>query len=53
MPASVASILAAFEPVTTAIVAYFVFGEVLDPTQLIGAAMILWSVIMLRPRSQQ
>lgn len=53
LPASVASILAAFEPVTTAIVAYFVFGEVLDPTQLIGAAMILWSVIMLRPRSQQ
>ncbi len=51
LPASVASLLAAFEPVTTAIVAYFVFGEVLDALQLIGAALILASVIMLRPRS--
>lgn len=51
LPASVASILAAFEPVTTAIIAYFVFGEVLDAPQLLGAGMILWSVIMLRPRN--
>lgn len=51
LPASVASILAAFEPVTTAIVAYFVFGEVLDALQLVGGIMILASVIMLRPRS--
>jgi drug/metabolite transporter (DMT)-like permease len=51
LPASVASILAAFEPVTTAIVAYFVFGEVLDSPQLLGAAMILLGVIMLRPRN--
>ncbi|HEX7593251.1 MAG TPA: EamA family transporter [Anaerolineae bacterium] len=51
LPASVASILAAFEPVTTAIVAYFVLGEVLDALQLIGGMMILASVVMLRPRS--
>lgn len=51
LPASVASILAAFEPVTTAIVAYFAFGEMLDPMQLIGAGLILWSVIMLRPKA--
>ncbi len=51
LPASVASILAAAEPVTTAIVAYFVFGEVLDVPQLFGAALILWGVIMLRPRN--
>ena len=50
LPASVASILAAFEPVTTAIVAYFVFGEILDLPQLLGAALILWGVIMLRPK---
>ncbi len=49
LPASVASILAAFEPVTTAIVAYFVFGETLDALQLVGAALILSSVVMLRP----
>lgn len=51
LPASVASILAAFEPVTTAIVAYFVFGETLDALQLVGAASILWGVVMLRPRN--
>ncbi len=51
LPASVASILAAFEPVTTAVVAYFVFGETLDALQLTGAAMILASVVLLRPKS--
>lgn len=50
LPASVASILAAFEPVTTAIIAFFLFGEVLDAPQLLGAGLILWGVIMLRPR---
>lgn len=50
LPASVASILAAFEPVTTAIVAYFVFGETLDAWQLVGAGMILTSLVLLRPR---
>ncbi len=39
LPASVASIIAAFEPVTTATVAYFVFGEVLAPPQLLGAGL--------------
>ena len=51
LPASVASILAAFEPVTTAVVAYFVFGEVLDAPQLVGAALILGGVMLLRPQS--
>lgn len=50
LPASVASILAAFEPVTTAIVAYFWFGEILEPFQLIGAGLILAGVVMLRPQ---
>ncbi|HEX7588845.1 MAG TPA: EamA family transporter [Anaerolineae bacterium] len=50
LPASVASILAAAEPVTTAIIAYFVFGEVLDAPQLVGAALILAGVLMLRPK---
>lgn len=53
LPASVASILAAFEPVTTAIVAYFYFGETLEPLQLIGAGLILGSVVMLRPRNEK
>lgn len=50
LPASVASILAAFEPVTTAIVAYFMFNEILEPLQLLGAGSILLSVVLLRPR---
>lgn len=50
LPASVASILAAFRPVTAAIIAYFVFGEVLDVPQLLGAAMILGGVILPRPK---
>jgi drug/metabolite transporter (DMT)-like permease len=49
LPASVASILAAFEPVTTAIVAYLMFGEILEPLQLLGAGLILAGVVMLRP----
>jgi len=53
LPASVASILAAFEPVTTAIVAYFYLGETLEPLQLIGAGLILASVMMLRPRNEK
>jgi DME family drug/metabolite transporter len=50
LPASVASILAAFEPVTTAIIAYWAFGEVLNALQLLGAGLILCGVVMLRPR---
>lgn len=50
LPASVASILAAFEPVTTALLAYIVFGEVFEPPQLIGAGLILAGVLLLRPR---
>lgn len=51
LPASTASILAAFEPVTTATIAYFAFGEMLDPLQLVGAGFILTSVFLLRPKN--
>jgi DME family drug/metabolite transporter len=51
LPASIASLLAAFEPVTTAILAYIIFGEMLEPPQLVGAGMILASVILLRPQN--
>ncbi len=50
LPASVASTIAASEPITTATIAYFLFGEVLAPLQLAGAGLILWSVLMLRPK---
>lgn len=51
LPASIASILAAFEPVTTATLAFWIFGETLEPLQLLGAALILMGVILLRPRN--
>lgn len=51
LPASTASILAAFEPVTTALMAYLVFGEWLEPPQLLGAGLILAGVLLLRPRA--
>jgi drug/metabolite transporter (DMT)-like permease len=50
MPASVASLLGTLEPVFSIILAYFLFGEVLNLIQILGAGLILWSVIMLRPR---
>ncbi len=50
LPASVATLLGTLEPVFTIILAYFLFGEVMNVIQIVGAALILWSVIMLRPR---
>lgn len=51
LPASIASILAAFEPVTTATLAFWIFGETLELLQLLGAGLILAGVILLRPRN--
>lgn len=51
LPASIASILAAFEPVTTATLAFWIFSETLEPLQLLGAGLILAGVIVLRPRN--
>jgi DME family drug/metabolite transporter len=50
MPVSAATLIGALEPVFTLIWAYFLFGEQLNPAQALGAGLILWSVIMLRPR---
>jgi drug/metabolite transporter (DMT)-like permease len=48
LPSSVASLVVSTEPVFTAIFAYALLGEVLTAPQLIGAAMILGGVIVLR-----
>ncbi len=47
VPASVASLLGTLEPVLSIVLAFFVYGEVLNWLQLIGAALILWSVLLL------
>ena len=50
LAASVTTLLGTLEPVFSIILAYLIFGEVLDLAQLAGAALILYSVAMLRPR---
>jgi drug/metabolite transporter, DME family len=50
LPASVATLLGTLEPVLSIVLAYLIFGERLDITQIAGAGLILWSVVMLRPR---
>lgn len=52
IPASVVTLIATLEPVFSIILAYFLFGEVLDLPQLFGAGLILFAVILLRPRTQ-
>jgi drug/metabolite transporter (DMT)-like permease len=51
IPASVVTLIATLEPVFSIILAYFLFGEVLALPQLAGAAMILFAVILLRPKT--
>ena len=51
LPASVATLLGTLEPVFSIVFAYIFFAERLDGVQVAGAALILWSVVMLRPRA--
>lgn len=48
LPAGTANLLAALEPVLTTILAYLLLNESLSPAQLIGAGVIVLSVISLR-----
>ncbi len=51
VPASVVTLIGTLEPFFTIITAFFLFNERLDLAQLIGAGLILLSVILLRPRT--
>jgi drug/metabolite transporter (DMT)-like permease len=53
LPASVATLLGTLEPVFSIVFAYILFAERLDGVQVAGAALILWSVVMLRPRADR
>lgn len=46
-----ASILSTAEPVVTVVLAFLVFGEVLTPVQLVGAALVLGAVLVLCGRA--
>lgn len=48
LPSSVANLIMTSEPVFTAIVAYFMFEEMLTPIQIIGAVLILSGVVIIR-----
>jgi len=48
LPAGTANLLATLEPVLTTVLAYLLLNESLLPTQLLGAGLIVLSVISLR-----
>jgi len=48
LPATVANLIGALEPVFTAVWAYVVFSEQLSTVQLIGSLILLGSVVLLR-----
>jgi len=48
LPSSVANLIVTSEPVFTAVIAYFLFGELLNGMQLGGSLMILSGVFFLR-----
>lgn len=48
LPSSVTNLIVTLEPVFTAVIAYFLFGEVLQEVQILGSALILTGVIFLR-----
>jgi drug/metabolite transporter (DMT)-like permease len=48
-----ASILATIEPVVTVFLAFLVFGETLASVQLLGAVLVLTSVLVLRARFRE
>jgi drug/metabolite transporter (DMT)-like permease len=48
-----ASILATVEPVVTVLLAFVVFGETLAALQVLGAALVLTSVVVLQARARE
>lgn len=48
LPSSVANLILSLEPAFTAVMAFFLFGEILTVVQLIGSLMILTAVLFLR-----
>ncbi len=48
LPSSVANIILTLEPVFTTVIAYFLFGEILNGLQMTGGVLILGGVIFLR-----
>lgn len=52
LASSTANLILTFEPVLTTITAYYLFGERLTTTELIGSGMIIVALILLRFRNK-
>ena len=48
LPSSVANLILTSEPIVTSVIAYFMFGEMLTPIQILGAVLILAGVVLIR-----
>lgn len=48
LPSSVANLIVSLEPAITAVIAYILFGEILNGVQIFGSLMILAAVLFLR-----
>ena len=48
LPSSVANLIMTSEPIFTSIIAYFMFGEMLTPIQMLGSLIILTGVVLIR-----
>jgi len=48
LPSSVANLIVSLEPAITAVMAYILFGELLNGIQIFGSLMILTGVVFLR-----
>lgn len=48
LPSSVANLIVSLEPAFTVVIAYLMFGEQLNGTQITGSLMILGGVVLLR-----
>lgn len=48
LPSSVANLIVSLEPAITAVIAYILFGEILNGVQIFGSLMILAAVVFLR-----
>lgn len=48
LPSSVANLIVSLEPAITAVMAYSIFGELLNVVQVVGSLMILAAVVFLR-----
>lgn len=53
LPASVAGLIAPLELIFTSVIAFVTLGETLLPPQIVGAALIATSAILLRPRRER